>query len=146
MTIRSSAELPVIKCVEIKRDRRFGFMQEDDIALTIRRFSLDAVGKREDTDPNTNTVMNFRDVTFTEAEIEYEYWYVNYGKGFRNPEGLKVFSASRSIEYNEADTYNDIIMFCVNQSSMADLPFFTDHVADAFNHTTVCDAFPVYEA
>ena len=142
MSIRSSAELPVIKCVEIKRDRRCGFMQEDDIALTIRRFSLDAVNKHDDTDQTTNATVSFRDVTFTEAEVEYEYWYVNYGKGFRTPEGHKVFSNSRTISYDEADTYENIMTFCVNQSSMADLLFFVDRIADAFNHTTVCDIFP----
>lgn len=145
MSIRTASALPVQRCLDIRFDKRCGFMQEDDIVLSIRRLSLDSVHVNEFTDPNTSAVTKTRDVTFTESEVEFELWYVNYGKGFRNPEGHKEFSTSKHISYNEDDKYEDIINYCVNQSSLADLPFFVEHVADTFNYTTVCQQFPVEE-
>lgn len=142
MSIRSSNELPINKCVEIKRDYRCGFLTEDECALHIRRFSLDSVMKYDYTDPDTQAVTPMRSVTFTESEIEYEYWYVMHGKGFRNPAGLTEYTANKNFEYDCNDTYENIMRFCIDQSSMSDLPFFADRVADAFNYTTVCDTFP----
>jgi len=141
MTIRKTSMLPVDRCVDMNKERRYGNLFEDDIALHIRYFSLFSVSEYE-TDPGDPTT-KVRDITFEEGEIEYEYWYSLYGKPFNESQsnGFRDFKDLKTITFRHSLPYDEELKFCVHQSSLSNLPFFEEHIEAGMSYASYCDPF-----